>query len=296
MPSTCHRASYAPSRLVGVLALCAAPVLAPESALAEQVRTSAPAPAAPPDAPQPPLAAPTHPSRSALQQADAAFQQGLALLEAGRYDEACERFELSQQLDPSPGTQLNLGNCREREGNLVQALATFEQALDGAREAPDPRRRQLWSDAARERIASLTPRVSVRGAPEGAREPQPAAPRSEAGLESQQALARHGAWPYVLGGVGAVLLGTSLVTGLEASAARDELERDCTGKLCAPSLKPTRDRADRLAALTDVFWITGVIAAGAGMTLFVLDLGHEQAGLEAGCFGSGCGLRARGSF
>jgi len=74
--------------------------------------------------------------------------------------------------------------------------------------------------------------------------------------------------------------------------------------VCDPSLEDTRDRANRLAALTDVFWVSGVIAAGAGVTLFVLDLGHPSdldtdqapAALQAGCFGSGCGLRASGRF
>lgn len=329
MRSPCRRPPGAAPRLVAVLALCAGSVLSSEAARAQ--------PAAPPSA-----------APSILQQADAAFQRGLALLEQGHYKEACEQFELSQLLDPSPGTQLNLGNCREQEGDLVQALATFEQALEGARAARDPRRRQLWSEAARERIVSLSPRVplvSIRGVSADARvtideravdaaasplrinpgphhlvvsapgmrafvqsfestpgqqltidvpplEPEPMAP---AALESGS---RYGAWPYVLGGVGAVLLGTSVVTGLAASAASDELERACTDKLCNPSLRSTRDRADRLATLTDVFWITGALAAGAGVTLFVLDLGREEGApaLEAGCFGSGCGLRASGRF
>jgi PEGA domain-containing protein len=366
MTSPCRRRSRAPSRLAAVLALSSASLLAPRGALAEQAPASPrtePAPAAPPDAPQ--FAAPAQPARATVQQADAAFQEGRALLESGHYREACARFELSQRLDPSPGTLLNLGSCRELEGDLVQALATFEQALDGAREARDRRRRQLWGDAARERIASLTPRVprvSVRRVPEGARvsidqrpvaamggamrinpgahsltvnapgmrtfvqkieiatgqqlaiDVPPLEPESEARAErgaeepagppvseapqSQERPPRYGAWPYVLGGAGAVLLGTSVVTGLGASAARDELERECTGNVCNPSLRHTRDRADRLATLTDVFWITGAVVAGVGVTLFVLDLGHERGApaLEAGCFDAACGLRARASF
>jgi hypothetical protein len=354
MPGPYHRRSCVPSRLVGVLALCGASLLAPGAARAEQTGAAAPAPAALPGAQQLP---PAHASRSTLQQADAAFQQGRALLESGRYREACDQFELSQRLDPSPGTLLNLGSCRELEGDLVQALAAFEQALDGAREARDRRRQELWGGAARERIASLTPRVprvSLRHVPEGARvsidqrpvtgtegplrtnpglhslavnapgmrtfalpfeiahgqqlaidipplEPESAAPRSGAlrsgASPSRERPPRYSVWPYVLGGAGAVLLGTSLVTGLGASAQRDELERACTGDVCDPSLKPMRDRADRLAALTDVFWITGAIAAGVGVTLFVLDLDRPGApALDAGCFDAACGLRARGSF
>jgi len=65
-----------------------------------------------------------------------------------------------------------------------------------------------------------------------------------------------------------------------------------------PSLESTRDSAQTLASWTDVFWITGVIAAGAGITLFVLDASRDEpsAEVQAGCFDTGCGLLASGHF
>jgi tetratricopeptide (TPR) repeat protein len=96
---------------------------------------------------------------SQAKQADAAFSEGRDLFEQGRFREACEKFELSMQLDPSPGTLLNLGNCYEPQGDLVRALSTFERALADGQRASDAKRRKVWSDAARERIAALTPRV-----------------------------------------------------------------------------------------------------------------------------------------
>jgi tetratricopeptide (TPR) repeat protein len=100
-------------------------------------------------------------SASRAQQADAAFSEGRDLFEQGRFREACEKFELSMQLDPSPGTLLNLGNCYEPQGDLVRALSTFERAFADAQHASDAKRRKVWSDAARERIAALAPRVPL---------------------------------------------------------------------------------------------------------------------------------------
>src|SRR5688572_20148811 len=41
---------------------------------------------------------------SAIERADAAFEEGREFFDQGRFKEACEKFELSMQLDPSPGT------------------------------------------------------------------------------------------------------------------------------------------------------------------------------------------------
>jgi Tfp pilus assembly protein PilF len=110
------------------------------------------------------------PSASAVERADAAFDEGRELFDQGRFKEACEKFDLSMQLDPSPGTLLNLGNCHEPQGELAQALALFERALSDALKSTDAKRRELWTKAARERIAALQgrlPHLVVRGLPEG---------------------------------------------------------------------------------------------------------------------------------
>jgi tetratricopeptide repeat protein len=296
---------------------------------------------------------------SNAERADAAFNEGRDLFDQGRFREACEKFEVSLQLDPSPGTLLNLGNCYEPQGDLVRALSTFERAFSDAQKSPDPQRREMWSNAARERIASLTarvPQLSVRGAQPGTLvsiDDQPAAAgvmrinpghhtlkasapgkRSyqqefdiaatqriainlppldpEAGANaveptpvmaeppppSEPAPSQYGVWPYVLGGSGAALLGTSLVTGLMASSKAHRLDRDCEDKRCNASLASVKDSAETLALVTDVLWITGAVVAGVGVTLFVLDNGSSEstAALQTGCYDAACGLFASGRF
>jgi hypothetical protein len=296
---------------------------------------------------------------SNAERADAAFKEGRDLFDQGRFREACEKFEVSLQLDPSPGTLLNLGNCYEPQGDLVRALSTFERAFSDAQKSPDPQRKEMWSNAARERIASLTarvPQLSVRGAQPGTAvsiddrpaaagvmrinpghhtvqasapgkrsfqqqfdiaatqrlainlpplEPEaaPSAPESapvmsEPPPPAEPPASQYGVWPYVLGGTGAALLGTSLITGLMASSKAHRLDRDCEDKLCNASLANVKDSAETLALVTDVLWITGVVVAGVGVTLFVLDAsdGESSAALQTGCYDAACGLFASGRF
>jgi tetratricopeptide (TPR) repeat protein len=320
-------------------------------------QTPAPAAGAPAAAPKDAVA-PRDPA--VVERADAAFEEGREFFDQGRFKEACEKFELSMQLDPSPGTLLNLGNCYEPQGDLVRALALFEQAFADAQRSNDPRRKELWTDAARERIANLSrrvPQLSVRGAPSDAEvaidgaaqrpsgalrinpgrhrievrapgkrpftqdfdiasgqrlainvpaleaETGPAATPPPAPAEPapppDSSAATYGPWPYVLGGTGAALLGTSLVTGLMANSKASKLERECDDDgNCDPSLQGTKDSAESLALATDVLWISGLIVAGAGVTLFILDESDDETGtaVQAGCFATGCGMLATGRF
>lgn len=77
--------------------------------------------------------------------------------------------------------------------------------------------------------------------------------------------------PWVLIGTGGVLAATAVVTGIYALQAHDELNRKCQANSCAPELKSLGERGDTLAAITDVLWVTGAVAAGAGLTLLLMD-------------------------
>jgi hypothetical protein len=67
---------------------------------------------------------------TAAAQSDAAiaeqlFRDGRTLLEAGKTDEACDKFAASQRLAPAIGTQLNLALCRERQGRTATAWSLY---------------------------------------------------------------------------------------------------------------------------------------------------------------------------
>ncbi|HEU4409170.1 MAG TPA: tetratricopeptide repeat protein [Polyangiaceae bacterium] len=88
--------------------------------------------------------------------ADVLFQEGRRLLKNGRVGEACELFSESQRLDPSSGTLLNLGDCRERQGRFASARAEF---LSAARLAADRGDQEHRAEALR-RVSALEPKLS----------------------------------------------------------------------------------------------------------------------------------------
>ncbi len=87
--------------------------------------------------------------------AEEAFFEGRELMEEESYDEACEAFSRAFDLDPAPGTLLNLALCQESVGNLATAHATYLEAAELAASEDDETREQAGLEAAEE----LEPRV-----------------------------------------------------------------------------------------------------------------------------------------
>jgi serine/threonine-protein kinase len=61
--------------------------------------------------------------------ATALFEQGRALMTAGRTAEACPKLEESHRLDPSGGTILNLALCNEQQGLLARSWSEYHEAI-----------------------------------------------------------------------------------------------------------------------------------------------------------------------
>ena len=85
--------------------------------------------------------------------ANALFDEGKRLMQAGRYAEACTKFADSQRLDPGVGTILNLAACYEKNGQTASAWSAYRAAAAAARDKGQSTREQ----AARESVARLEP-------------------------------------------------------------------------------------------------------------------------------------------
>lgn len=94
-------------------------------------------------------------SETDRQIAQSLFDDGRALLEAGRYAEACPKFAESQRLDPGGGTLLNLALCHEMEGKTASAWQEFRDALSQAIRDHREDRQEL----ATTHIATLGPKL-----------------------------------------------------------------------------------------------------------------------------------------
>lgn len=85
--------------------------------------------------------------------ADAAYEKGKALQDAGKCDEAIDHFAKSQELDPQLGTQYNLALCYEEVGRLASAWAEFNEVA-----AKDTKKKRK-ADAAK-RAKAIEPKLT----------------------------------------------------------------------------------------------------------------------------------------
>ena len=60
------------------------------------------------------------------------FNEARRLVAAGRYPDACPKFEESQRLDPGIGTQFNLADCYEHTQRIASAWALFLDVASAA--------------------------------------------------------------------------------------------------------------------------------------------------------------------
>ena len=95
----------------------------------------------------------TDPSSDARAMAETLFFAGRGLMDAGRYQEACQRFQESYRLDAAAGTLLNLATCHEKIGKIASAWGEFKQSLAEAEKAKRPDRITFAS----EHIKTLEP-------------------------------------------------------------------------------------------------------------------------------------------
>lgn len=99
--------------------------------------------------------------------ADALFRDARALMKKRDFVAACPKLAESQRLDPAAGTLINLGECREKVGQLADALQAYRDALDllGAGDSRiGPVKQQIES------LDKRVPRLTItlaRGAPDG---------------------------------------------------------------------------------------------------------------------------------
>jgi hypothetical protein len=92
------------------------------------------------------FAAPAFADEAAAEQL---FQDGLAAMKRNDYSVACEAFLQSNKADPSPGTQINLAVCYEKQRKWASAWTWYRSAVGLAQQRNQHEREQLAEDAAK---------------------------------------------------------------------------------------------------------------------------------------------------
>ena len=177
------------------------------------------------------------------------YENGAALYEEGRYDEAIVAWDEAYRLSQRHALLYNIANAQERLGDYEAALDTLAEyralAPASERDVLDRRLRSIERrmEEAGEPVSTTTTTVPVDTGP--ARD-----------LELL---------PIGLIGVGAVALSTGTVFGVRSRAAGDELETVCVNGLCPSEAQDLLQRNARSALIADIAWGVGAAAAAGGV-------------------------------
>lgn len=96
-------------------------------------------------------------ARAQSADAEVLFRDGRNLIKRGKVAAGCDKLSASERLESSIGTLLNLGDCREKLGQLASAWAAFRKAEAMAKRSGSEEKRR--GEAGR-RAAQLEPRLS----------------------------------------------------------------------------------------------------------------------------------------
>lgn len=102
--------------------------------------------------------------------AEKLYQEALKAMDAGKYDEACQKLEQSQAADAALGTQFELAGCYELAGRPLAAFELFQRVAELAHQSGKGK----LEERARSKMGALSlalPRVrlSLAGLPSGAK-------------------------------------------------------------------------------------------------------------------------------
>ena len=219
------------------------------------------------------------PSPDAVTKAKSHFKQGKAYQDAGAFDEAIAEYQKAYELAPLPDLLFNIGQAYRLKGDKRQALAFYQQFLDGKPEG-------AGADEARTWVAQLT--VDIKKEDEAARAVAATQPAS---LPATEPATEPASLPVVVPPIAPVTPSGHEGRGLKmaglASAGAGVLVAALGGYFGVVAMGKSDDAAkvadswtpehkalveDGQAAQTDMFICYGVaaVAIAGGVSLYIL--------------------------
>jgi serine/threonine-protein kinase len=93
--------------------------------------------------------------------AELLFREGRELIKQGKLVAGCDKLAASDRVESSVGTLLNLGDCREKLGQLATAWALFRRAEAIAHRSADDARREAEARRRADRLEDRLPRLEI---------------------------------------------------------------------------------------------------------------------------------------
>ncbi|MES1187959.1 MAG: tetratricopeptide repeat protein [Myxococcales bacterium] len=200
------------------------------------------------------------------------FDSGVAYLEESDYDNALKAFQKAYELSKRPEILLNVATVHERRSDLPAALAALKAYLEAAPQGQHAEtvtlRIQNLEKRLQEQAASAPPAPVEAPA---AAPPPPAATENPAAPPPAPAAKPRKAEPnrlpaFISLGVGGVLAGASVATGLVASAKYNDAKDSCAHHCTDSQLSGSR----AFAITSTVLTAAAVSGVGLGVALLLL--------------------------
>jgi tetratricopeptide (TPR) repeat protein len=242
-------------------------------------------------------------------EARAHFLLGRSFHDKGEFAKAAEQFELAYAASGRPALLYNLfvayrdANDAKRAADALRRYLALEQnvenrpQLEAKLEAMDAAlAAQVIEEAANPQPAQEEAQPSD--------EPQPV-PVSDVEPMTEPQESSFPIGPVIVMGVGGAMMLGSIATGLMASGAQSDLEKECPTRMnCSADLEDTASKGETMALVTDILLFGGIAVAAGGAAWLLLGSGSSESSARARdathasvmCTDKACAASVRGTF
>ncbi len=177
--------------------------------------------------------------------------------EAGRFEQAIALLRSAYELEPNKTIVYNLGRALEAQGDLPEALKTYEQYLDNN---DDARNRA----AVEVRITTLRRLIDDREALD--RDREAADSQRQVDKRSREDAEAPSLVPWIVAGLGGAMALVGVALGVHAQS----LHEDAKNEPFARDVSDTNSKAKTFAVAANISMIAGGLVAAAGVTWGVI--------------------------
>jgi tetratricopeptide (TPR) repeat protein len=243
-------------------------------------------------------------------EARAYFLLGRSFHDKGEFAKAAEQFELAYAASGRPALLYNLfvayrdANDAKHAADALRRYLALEQnvenrpQLEAKLEAMDA---ALAAQVIEEAANPQTPPAQDETRSD---EPQPV-PVSDVEPMVEPEESSFPIGPVIVIGVGGAMMLGSIATGLMASGAQSDLEKECPTRMsCGADLEDTASKGETMALVTDVLLFGGIAVAAGGAAWLLLGSGNSSESASARdathasvmCTDKACAANVRGTF
>lgn len=203
------------------------------------------------------------------------FDSGVAYLEESDYDSALTAFQKSYDLSKRPEILLNIATVHERQSDLPAAVASLKVYLEAAPQGEHAETVKLRIQNLERRIQEQSEAKAAAAPPPSPPRPVPAQPPPAQTAPPPSPQAEPNRLPaFISLGVGGLMAGGALATGLIAKARYDDAEATCHHECRDDQLSGSRTFALTSTVLTGA----AVLGVGLGVVLLLSSDGDAELG------------------